>query len=88
MKSSIAAPVRYRQLIEKKRCDVWRDHGTKFIEAHSDSVAERLRFSKLERRLITYTQPKYWDEFLFFDEEKSTKLPTYWSILEGEEEGD
>jgi hypothetical protein len=31
---------------------------------------------------------KSWHEFLYFVEEKSAMLPTYWSILEGGEEGD
>jgi hypothetical protein len=43
LKSSIAAAMRYRQLIEKKRCDIWRDYGTMFTEAHPDSVAESSR---------------------------------------------
>jgi hypothetical protein len=94
LKSSIAAPMRYRQLIEKKRCDIWKDYGTMFTETHPDSVAESTRFLKLERRRIKYTHPKSWCEFLcyvenlIFVEEKSTMLPTYWSILEGGEEGD
>ena len=89
LKTSIAAPIRYRQLIEQKRCDIWKEHGTKFTEAYPDSVAEYSRFSKLDRCRIKYALPKSWCEFLFFvEDEKSTKLPTYWSILEGREGGD
>ena len=89
LKTSIAAPIRYRQLIEQKRCDTWKEDGTKFTEAYPDSVAEYSRFMKLDRCRIKYTQPKSWCEFLFFVEvEKCTKLPTYWSILEGEQGGD
>ena len=58
-----------------------------FTEAHPNSVA---RFPKPDRRRVPYTQPKSWCEFedLIFVAEKSTKVPTCWSILGGGEEGD
>jgi hypothetical protein len=67
----------------------WREYFKNFTEACPDDVVETSLFSKIDRRRIKYTQPKSWCEFLFFvEEEKSTMLPAYWSILEGGEEGD
>ena len=92
LKSRITEPMRHRQLIEKKRCNLWNDHGTVFTQMCPDRVVENTRFSTLEMRDIKYSQPKFWCEFLFYVrdlivEEKSAILPTYWSVLGGGEEG-
>ena len=65
-----------------------------FRKAHPDSVAEINSFSKIERCYIKYIQPRSWCEFILFVgdlvlvEDSHKTLPTFWSILEGEEEDD
>jgi hypothetical protein len=94
LRSSIASPRMYRQLIERKRSDLWRYYAAMFRKALPDSVAEIYRFSKVERCYIKYIQPRSWCEFILFVgdlvlvEDRHKTLPTFWSILEGEEEGD
>lgn len=94
LSSSIAASRMYRQQIERKRSNIWRDYAAMLRKANPDSVAEIYRFSKIERRHIMYIQPRSWCEFILFVvdfvlvEDKQKTLPTFWSILEGGEEGD